>query len=602
MPESQSEPWEVRFRNAYAVHNVVSHRGALPFFLIQWDRGDHLEWRDLGDPRQRLQPFHFETHFGRDLQRDAHYLTCIEAALQSRAPHVGDLFGFSDLFVPLSPDADKPTFLFAGQFLRAHPNWESLQEQWANISGREPSSADPDFVHFVRMALGVPVVNDELLEALSGFAKLWGDHLTSERDEAALSERIDKLNRECFATQWPVDGWIDSVIHPDKFRQTPWHEEGELSDWMKEGMGIERLPTTAMALMPIDDRRERFDPVQVLIRNAQIQRACIALARETAQTAATRLQDYGVSIITSTKSCSNTTQMRLELRERAQRFRDHIRQLFGVRIVLGIGNTLAPGARLHPSHQEAVLALHVCAQMKRDVLFFDEHEATHRPRYGDLQAAANELGEAMNRQNATEIKLQSDRYVSLVLRYAAERTEVARSLLLATLFELLRAVQKRHPMRAEARERFADELTDAIEGAQSLYQVIEAFGSALERLVFVSSTAWQGPSVMRIEATLQYLAENFSESLPLPVVAKQAGFSVPAFSRVFKKATGTSFLAYLRAIRVERVKALLVTTPMTTEQIAQACGFKSQHHLIRSFKKVTERTPGEYRKTSDLLP
>ena len=33
-----------------------------------------------------------------------------------------------------------------------------------------------------------------------------------------------------------------------------------------------------------------------------------------------------------------------------------------------------------------------------------------------------------------------------------------------------------------------------------------------------------------------------------------------------------------------------------TEQIAQACGFQSQHHLIRSFKKVIGKTPGAYRK------
>jgi AraC-like DNA-binding protein len=596
MSNPEQTPWMTRFRNAYAVHNVVSHRTDLPFFLIQWDRQDSLKWRDLGDPRQRLQPFHFETHFGNDADRDAYYLKSFAAALAQPSAYVGEIFGFSDLFVPLTPDAVEPTFLFAGQFYREPPTWESLSAQWAEVSGREPSSADPDFVHFVRMALRVPVVDDALLEALTSFAQLWGEHLTANSDDASLAERIDALNRDYFTPLWPIEGWIDSVLHPDKFHLTPWHHEGELTDWMKEGMGIERLPTTAMALMPIDDRRAKLDPVQILIRNAQIQRACITFARARPQAAATRLQDYGVSIIASTKPGASKTQMRLELRELARSFRDDVRRQFGVRVVIGIGNTLAPGARLHPSHEEAVLALHVCSQVEQDVMFFDEHGAVQRPRYGDLQAAAFDLGEAMNRQNATQIKLERDRYVSLVLRYAAERIEVARSLMLATLFQLLSEVQRRQPMRAEARERFADELTESLEVAQSLYHVITAFGVALERLAFVSSKAWQGPSVMRIEATLQFLAENFAEPLPLPMVARKAGFSVPAFSRVFKKATGTSFLSYLRGIRVERVKSLLVTTPMTTEQIAHACGFKSQHHLIRSFKKVTRQTPGAYRK------
>jgi AraC-like DNA-binding protein len=34
---------------------------------------------------------------------------------------------------------------------------------------------------------------------------------------------------------------------------------------------------------------------------------------------------------------------------------------------------------------------------------------------------------------------------------------------------------------------------------------------------------------------------------------------------------------------------------MTVEQIAFSSGFQSQHHLIRSFRTVTGRTPGEFR-------
>jgi transcriptional regulator GlxA family with amidase domain len=148
----------------------------------------------------------------------------------------------------------------------------------------------------------------------------------------------------------------------------------------------------------------------------------------------------------------------------------------------------------------------------------------------------------------------------------------------------------------QARDRFAADLTRKLEEAQSLYQVIEAFKEALGRLTFVSSKAWDGSNVMRLEATLQYLRENFADPLPLPAVARKAGFSVPTFSRVFKRATGTSFLSYVRAIRVAHAKTLITTTPMNTEQIAQACGFQSQHHLIRSFKKETKQTPGAYRK------
>ena len=32
----------------------------------------------------------------------------------------------------------------------------------------------------------------------------------------------------------------------------------------------------------------------------------------------------------------------------------------------------------------------------------------------------------------------------------------------------------------------------------------------------------------------------------------------------------------------------------------QSCGFQSQHHLLRSFKKVVRQTPGEYRRSYAL--
>ena len=98
-----------------------------------------------------------------------------------------------------------------------------------------------------------------------------------------------------------------------------------------------------------------------------------------------------------------------------------------------------------------------------------------------------------------------------------------------------------------------------LEEAQSLYQVIEGFKDALARLGLVSSSALHGPKVLRLEATLQYLRENFAEPLRLPEVAKRAGFSVPVFTRAFKQATGTSFLSYVRSLRVEHAKRLLAS-------------------------------------------
>jgi AraC-like DNA-binding protein len=336
--------------------------------------------------------------------------------------------------------------------------------------------------------------------------------------------------------------------------------------------------------------------VQALVRNAQIQRACIALARSMPDTAATRLQDYGVSIITSTEPGKGSARTRVELRELAQEFQTFVKEKFHTRCFVGIGNTLSPGASLHASYREAILALHMCAQLEEDVLFYEEHPGAQALRYADLQRAADALTDAFERGSNIETRLASDRFVQIVLSYSTERIEVARSQFLALLFQLFRRVERRHPLPTDARDAVANDLTGALEQAASMYEVIESFKEALQRLGLMASKPVHGPKVLRLEATLRYLRENFRESLRLPEVAKKAGFSVPVFTRAFKQSTGTSFLAYVRSLRVEHAKRLLATSQMTTEEIAQVCGFQSQHHLLRSFKKVARQTPGAYRK------
>jgi AraC-like DNA-binding protein len=426
---------------------------------------------------------------------------------------------------------------------------------------------------------------------------LFSELVSTDHADVRLHERVKKLKREVFDRAWPNLDWVDRATSSEKFQLTPWYHEGKLEDWRSEEMGICRLPTTNMALMPVYPKNQTLDPVQTMVKNAQIQRACIRFAATLPETGVNRLQDYGVSILTSAAPGKSAARAKLELRERAQKLQAFVKETFDVNTVVGIGRTMPPGEPLHPSHHDAVLALHLCVQLEKDILFYDEKGTTKEGmRYSLLNRAAADLSDAFDRVAMDEIKLASDQYVRLVLVWSTERIEVVRSQFLAMLFTLIKNIQKRHLLRNEVAEHLADDLSQKIEEAPSVYRVIETFKEALARLSVFASRALEGPKSMRLDTTLQYLKDNFAEPLRLTSVARKAGFSVPAFSRIFKQATGTSFLVYLRNIRVDHAKMLLRTTTLSAEQIAQACGFQSQHHLIRSFKKVTKSTPGNYRK------
>lgn len=57
-------------------------------------------------------------------------------------------------------------------------------------------------------------------------------------------------------------------------------------------------------------------------------------------------------------------------------------------------------------------------------------------------------------------------------------------------------------------------------------------------------------------------------------------------------------LAYLTSLRIEKSQELLLTTQKTIAKIAEESGFLSNEVFIRTFKKETGITPGEFRKAS----
>ena|GEM_PF-456819 len=601
-PPPQQKPrarpgWLERINNHYWVQNMVRIHEELPLWIIHWDGKKQLDWMYLNETVGEIQPFHFEIYYGKETKRDAYYADIMKRVGETGKFEVGELHGFNDFFFPIPADTRGRTFLFGGQFLTEPLDWDGIAWRWRELTGQLPASANPDFVRFVRMALRLPVIDASVMPAMEEFMGLFSQLLTEDHANLKIHERVKRLKKDVFDRAWPNNDWVDRSVTPEKFALTPWYYEGKLSEWRSEEMGICRLPTTVMALMPVDPRNQALDPVQVMVRNYQIQRECVAFASQMPETGANKLQDYGALFLTSAAPGKSAARAKLELRERAQKLQSFVKEKFGVHTVVGIGRSMPPGEPLYQSHQDAVLALHLCVQLEKDILFYDEKTTSKEEmRYSQLNRTAADLADAFDRVAMDEIKVASDHYVRMVLVWSNERIEVLRSQFLAMLFQLIKNIQKRHLLRTEVAEHLADDLSQKLEEAPSVYQVIETFKEALQRLSVFASRALEGPKSMRLDTTLQYMKDNFAEPLRLSGVARKAGFSVPAFSRIFKQATGTSFLSYLRAVRVEHAKMLLRTTTLSAEQIAQACGFQSQHHLIRSFKKVTQKTPGSYRK------
>lgn len=81
-------------------------------------------------------------------------------------------------------------------------------------------------------------------------------------------------------------------------------------------------------------------------------------------------------------------------------------------------------------------------------------------------------------------------------------------------------------------------------------------------------------------------------------LAASVGMSPSYFQALYKEYFGVSCMNDLIQARVESSKFYLRTSDLPVDAVARCCGYESELHYMRQFKKITGLTPTQYR----LLP
>jgi len=98
-----------------------------------------------------------------------------------------------------------------------------------------------------------------------------------------------------------------------------------------------------------------------------------------------------------------------------------------------------------------------------------------------------------------------------------------------------------------------------------------------------------------------FMDAHFHEPINLDSIADEAYFSKFHFIRIFKKIYRRTPHQYLVHVRMEKAKQLLQSS-MPVTSVCYACGFESIGSFTSLFKRITGRTPAEYRKQQlDLI-
>ena len=113
---------------------------------------------------------------------------------------------------------------------------------------------------------------------------------------------------------------------------------------------------------------------------------------------------------------------------------------------------------------------------------------------------------------------------------------------------------------------------------------------------YANSKSPDSRALLRIGEAISDLEINYQEAINLDRLARIAHMSKRNFIRSFQAALGTSPIAHLVHLRVNRGASLLRRTDQSVTEIAFQVGFADSNYFTRQFNKLIGVTPSQYRK------
>lgn len=106
---------------------------------------------------------------------------------------------------------------------------------------------------------------------------------------------------------------------------------------------------------------------------------------------------------------------------------------------------------------------------------------------------------------------------------------------------------------------------------------------------------------VRLREIIQYVDENYRDSVSLSELAERLFVSASTLSRAFKKETGIYFADYVNQVRMNSAVGQLLYTDNHITKIAVDSGFSNPSVFNRVFREIYEMPPSDFRKKKQEL-
>ncbi len=111
--------------------------------------------------------------------------------------------------------------------------------------------------------------------------------------------------------------------------------------------------------------------------------------------------------------------------------------------------------------------------------------------------------------------------------------------------------------------------------------------------VFLRREEKEGNITARV---ISFLHEHVGERLTVENVCEQINYNKSYVFRIFKRDTGTTVMNYFIRLKIERAKQLLREDKLNITQISELLAFDTPNYFSKTFRKITNYSPLQYKK------
>jgi AraC-like DNA-binding protein len=526
----------------------------------------------------------FELEHGVGGRRWAYNERCFVEAKRTKKTVLGEHAGFRDLFIPLFDDKGLRGILVTGPFALTRPTSAEVAERWRSITGKQARISDPRFAEYLGATLSALTLEGD---AFSTFQRMMGCFAGLVQDREAPEARsveFQRLRAELAKLGLPERMARASRSMVDEYVSSSWakSDEAQMHD-----LGMAALPEHAVVGLfhTVENEPDRIDE---LIRRNTFQRACADLAHRIGGVSSGPVGDHGVAFLIEHTGPRSAT--RAALADIATRATSLARR-FDLRVRMGICQGDARKVPLPNTYRAALWAAERALVQGRGVAF---GEARTQGSGAILRRMRAELADSL-RDSPGVLLPRFDRYTEAVLAHAGYRLELVRAPLEAGVERLT------DPLLAGGflDHKSYDELFSAIEQSAERARTVRELVASYRRLIVGIENAMRDPTAARQDRgtgrAVSFMQEHFAESITVEQAARIAGFAPDHFTRLFKRDEGVTPEAYLRGLRIDHAKRMLLETKLNMESLRKLCGFRTRNYFHRAFKQAMGVTPVAYR-------